>query len=49
MSPWVKQQVVKVRSEALQKGNFVSVSFDAIMIKLGQLIDFAKRKNLQLF
>ena len=30
-----------------KKKNFVSVSFDAIMMKRGQLIDFDKRKNLQ--
>ena len=30
-----------------KKENFVLESFDAIMMKLGQLIDFDKRKNLQ--
>ena len=47
MSSWAKQQVVKPGVKCYQKENFVSVSFDAIIMKLGQLIDFDKRKNLQ--
>ena len=41
-SKWSKTGVKHYKKE-----NFVSVSFDAIMMKLGQLIDFGKRKNLQ--
>ena len=44
MSVRVKQQAVKTGIKALSKVNFVSVSFAAIMMKLGQLIDFDKKK-----
>ena len=39
---WSKPEVKHNKNE-----NFVSVSFDAIMMKLGQLTEFDKRKNLQ--
>ena len=41
-SRWSKPEVKHYKNE-----NFVSVSFDAIMMKLGQLIEFDDRKNLQ--
>ena len=41
-SRWLKPGVKHYKKE-----NFVSVSCDAIMMKLGQIIDFDKRKNLQ--
>ena len=39
---WSKPEVKHNKNE-----NFVSVSFDAIMMKLDQLTEFDKRKNLQ--
>ena len=47
ISPCIKQQEVKTWSKTSQKWNFVSIIYGAIMMKLGGLIDFYKRKNLQ--
>ena len=44
---WLSSGLSKLGVEHYKKENFVSLSLDAIMMKLGQLIDFDKKKNLQ--